>query len=69
MNGYEAGTSIVEKSTLLKYGQEGEWSWEETVYPALSGKAAAHLDDTMFWDIGTPERLASFEEFLNKTSM
>ena len=69
LNGYEAGTSIVEKSTVLKYGHSGKWSWEETVYSALSGEAAVHLDDTKFWDMGTPERLASFEKFLKDTSV
>jgi hypothetical protein len=69
LNGYEAGTSVVEKSTLLEYGKEGKWSWEETVYPALSGKAVTHLDNTKFWDMGTPERLASLEEFLNKATL
>lgn len=69
LNGYEAGTSLVEKTTLLKHGKEGKWSWEETVYSALSGKAAVHLDDTTFWDMGTPERLASFEKFLKNTPL
>jgi NDP-sugar pyrophosphorylase family protein len=68
-NGYEAGTSVVEKSAVLAHGKEGVWSWEETVYLALGGKAAVHLDDTVFWDMGTPERLALLEEFLNKTSL
>jgi len=68
-NGYEAGTSVVEKSAVLAHGKEGVWSWEETIYPALGGKAAVHLDDTTFWDMGTPERLALLEEFLNKTSL
>ena len=69
LTGYEAGTSLVEKSTVLKYGKEGKWSWEETVYPALSGKAVVHLNDTKFWDIGTPERLASFEKFLKNAPL
>ena len=68
-NGYEAGTSIVEKSVLLAHGQEGVWSWEQTVYPALNGEAAVHLDNTAFWDMGTPERLALLEEFLKKTTL
>ena len=62
-NGYEAGTSMVDKSVVQKHGKDGKWSWEETVYPTLSGEIRAHLDDTPFWDMGTPERLASLENF------
>ena len=68
-NGYESGTSVVEKSVLLEHGKDGKWSWEETVYPNMSMKATAHMDNTKFWDMGTPERLARLEEFLNKTSL
>jgi len=68
-NGYEAGTSIVEKSVVLKHGSDGVWSWEETVYSALSGKAAVHLDNTPFWDMGTPERLELLEQFLKETTL
>jgi beta-glucosidase len=68
-NGYESGTSIVEKSVLLEHGRDGKWSWEETVYPEMSMKASAYLDNTKFWDMGTPERLARLEEFLNKASL
>ena len=66
LNGYEAGTSIVEKSVLESLGRDGSWSWEEEVYPALSGLIAAHLDKTPFWDIGTPERLRMLESFLKE---
>ena len=62
-NGYEAGTSIVKKSIVEKYKKEGKWSWEETVYPALSGKIIAHIDNSKFWDIGTPERLEILNQF------
>lgn len=62
-NGYEAGTSMVDKAMVQKYGKDGKWSWEETVYPTLSGEIRAHLDDTPFWDMGTPERLANLENF------
>jgi NDP-sugar pyrophosphorylase family protein len=68
LNGYEAGTSIVEKSVVLEHGKDGVWSWEETVYSALAGKAAVHLDNTPFWDMGTPERLALLERFLKETA-
>ncbi|DAC44742.1 MAG TPA: glycosyl hydrolase family protein [Candidatus Poseidoniales archaeon] len=68
LNGYEAGTSIVEKSVVLEHGKDGVWSWEETVYSALAGKAAIHLDNTPFWDMGTPERLALLERFLKETA-
>jgi NDP-sugar pyrophosphorylase family protein len=68
-NGYESGTSVVEKAVLLEHGKDGKWSWEETVYPLMSMKATAYLDDTKFWDMGTPERLARLEEFLDKTSL
>ena len=64
LNGYEAGTSIVERSVLESLGRDGSWSWEEEVYPALSGLIAAHLDETPFWDMGTPERLSILESFL-----
>ena len=64
LNGYEAGTIIVEKSVLESLGRDGSWSWEEEVYPALSGLIAAHLDETPFWDMGTPERLSILESFL-----
>lgn len=60
-NGYEAGTSVVDREVLLEHGREGRWSWEQTVYPAMAGRIRAHLDDTPFFDIGTPERLALFE--------
>ncbi len=66
LNGYEAGTSIVEKSVLESLGRDGSWSWEEEVYPALSGLIAAHLDETPFWDMGTPERLELLESFLKE---
>ena len=68
LNGYEAGTSIIEKSTVLQHGKDGTWSWEETVYAALSGQAVVHLDSTRFWDMGTPEGLASLENFLNESA-
>ena len=63
-NGYEAGTSIVSKQVVLLFGRDGKWSWEETVYPNLSGRIGAHLDNTKFWDMGTPERLSKLTEFL-----
>ena len=66
LNGYEAGTSIVEKSVLESLGRDGTWSWEEEVYPAMSGLIAAHLDETPFWDMGTPERLRMLESFLKE---
>jgi NDP-sugar pyrophosphorylase family protein len=66
LNGYEAGTSIVEKSIVESLGRDGSWSWEEEVYPALSGLIAAHIDETPFWDMGTPERLRMLERFLNE---
>jgi len=37
--------------------------------PEMSMKASAYLDNTKFWDMGTPERLERLEEFLNKTSL
>ncbi len=64
LNGYEAGTSVVERSLLETYGGEGQWSWEECVYPAISGSISAYLDDSPFWDMGTPERLESLAKFL-----
>ena len=63
-NGYEAGTSVVSKRIVLLFGRDGKWSWEETVYRKMSGKIGAHLDDTKFWDMGTPERLSKLTEFL-----
>ena len=69
LNGYEAGTSVVEKSVVMEHGKSGVWSWEQTVYPALAGRIQIHLDDTPFWDMGTPERLALLEEFLKKTTL
>ena len=68
-NGYESGTSVVEKGVLLEHGKDGTWSWEETVYPEMAMKASAYLDNTKFWDMGTPDRLERLEEFLNKTSL
>jgi D-glycero-D-manno-heptose 1,7-bisphosphate phosphatase len=65
-NGYEAGTSIVKKSVLMNHGKEGSWSWENTIYPALSTEIHVHLDSTKFWDMGTPERLAKLENFFNE---
>ena len=66
LNGYEAGTSIVEKSVLESLGRDGSWSWEEEVYPALSGLSAAHLVETPVWDMGTPERREMLERFLKE---
>ena len=65
-NGYEAGTSVVDKKVVEKYGKNGKWSWEETVYSALSGEIIAHIDNTKFWDIGTPRRLEKLENFFKK---
>ncbi len=62
-NGYEAGTSIVKRSVVESLGKDGSWSWEETIYPELAGEIHAHLDETRFWDMGTPERLEKLEEF------
>ena len=67
-NGYEAGTSVVNKRVVLLFGRDGKWSWEETVYAKLSGKIGAHLDNTKFWDMGTPERLSKLTEFLKSKS-
>lgn len=67
-NGYEAGTSMVSKRVVLLFGRDGKWSWEETVYPKLSGKIGAHIDNTKFWDMGTPERLSKLTEFLKTKS-
>ncbi len=64
LNGYEAGTSVVERSLLERYGKEGRWSWEECVYTVISGSICAYLDDAPFWDMGTPERLESLAKFL-----
>ena len=66
-NGYEAGTSVVKKAVVQEFGKEGHWSWEKTVYPTMSDNIHVHLDNTKFWDMGTPERLARLEEFLNKS--
>lgn len=66
-NGYEAGTSVVRKSILLEHGKDGHWSWEETIYPALSKMIHVHLDSTKFWDMGTPERLEKLDQFFNET--
>ena len=65
-NGYEAGTSVVSKRIVLLFGRDGKWSWEDTVYPKLSGKIGAHIDNTKFWDMGTPERLSKLIEFLKQ---
>ena len=66
-NGYEAGTSIVDKKVIETFGKNGKWSWEETVYPALSGEIFAHIDNTKFWDMGTPERLQELDNFFKKS--
>ena len=66
-NGYEAGTSVVSKSIVLEYGKDGQWSWENTVYPALANEIHVHLDSTKFWDMGTPERLEKLEQFFNES--
>ena len=65
-NGYEAGTSVVDKQVVENYGKEGKWSWEETIYPKLSGEIVAHIDDTAFWDMGTPEKLSQIKDFFDK---
>ena len=65
LNGYEAGTSVIEKSVLERHGGEGAWSWENVVYRSMAGSIAAHVDDSPFWDIGTPERLSKLDRFLN----
>ena len=56
----------MEKSVLESLGRDGTWSWEEEVSPARSGLIAAHLDETPFWDMGTPERLRMLESFLKE---
>ena len=66
-NGYEAGTSVVQKSVVEAFGREGKWSWEKTVYPAMSKDIHVHIDNTKFWDMGTPERLERLEEFFNES--
>ena len=68
-NGYEAGTSIVTKEVIENLGKDGKWSWEETVYPTLSGQIVAHMDNTKFWDMGTPERLKKLEDFFQNGSL
>ena len=62
-NGYEAGTSVVKKSVIDDIGKSGVWSWEESAYPAYSGRIHAHIDETPFWDMGTPERLSKLENY------
>ena len=66
-NGYEAGTSVVSKSVVLEFGKDGPWSWENTVYSALSKGIHVHLDSTKFWDMGTPERLEKLDQFFNES--
>lgn len=67
-NGYEAGTSIVSKSVVLKHGKDGPWSWESTIYSAMANEIHVHLDSTKFWDMGTPERLEKLEQFFHESS-
>ena len=50
----------------MQHGKAGKWSWEKTVYPAMAGKIRAHIDDTKFWDMGTPERLENLDQFLKQ---
>jgi D-glycero-D-manno-heptose 1,7-bisphosphate phosphatase len=66
LNGYEAGTSVVEKSVLERHGADGAWSWEGVVYRSMAGSIAAHMDDSPFWDVGTPDRLSKLDRFLNE---
>ncbi len=68
-NGYEAGTSIVSKKVVEQFIRNGKWSWEKTVYPAMSGKIRAHIDNTKFWDMGSPERLKKLEDFLDSRAI
>ena len=65
LNGYEAGTSVVEKRVLEEHGFGGSWGWEERVYSAISGTIAAHMDNSPFWDMGTPSGLEKLELFLH----
>lgn len=65
-NGYEAGTSIISKELVMQHGKAGKWSWEKTVYPAMAGKIRVHIDNTKFWDMGTPERLENLAQFLKQ---
>ena len=67
LNGYEAGTSVIEKAVLERYGRGGSWSWEGEVYQSMAGSIAAHVDDSPFWDMGTPERLFRLERFLEES--
>ena len=66
LNGYEAGTSVVERTVLETHGRGGVWSWEEVIYRELSGSIAVHLDDSPFWDIGTLEGLERLEFFMKE---
>ncbi len=65
-NGYEAGTSLVSKSIVEKYGKPGKWGWEQTIYSKISEDIFIHLDNTKFWDIGTPDRLSKLEDFFKE---
>ena len=66
LNGYESGTSVIEKTVLERNGRSGSWSWEGVVYRAMAGSIASHVDDSPFWDIGTPDRLSRLERFLDE---
>ena len=67
-NGYEAGTSIVSKSVVLKHGKDGPWSWRTHLF----GNGKRDSCSPGFNKIlghGYTERLEKLEQFFNESSL
>lgn len=62
----EAGVLAFRKSLLALIPPAGGVSLEKEIFPQLIGRRrlAAHITQQRFYDIGTPERLRVFENFL-----
>jgi NDP-sugar pyrophosphorylase family protein len=66
----DAGVSVFQKKIFEYFPRKKEFSLEKEVYSTLAKerKLAAYETSKPFFDIGTPERLKVFEDFLKKKS-
>jgi len=64
----EAGALIIQREVLSLISHKYPISIEKSLYPALidRGELGVYVTNQRFYDIGTPEQLGIFEEFLKK---
>lgn len=69
MQHVDAGVGVFDKSVLNSLTDAGVCSFEETVFNRLisKGELGCYITQQRYYDIGTPERLRTFEEYLKKT--